>query len=149
MKTFFLILFFSKVILLSSESITIDSEWIEIRPEKKLSAITGGANLRLEIPPDDYRIQKIDKTGDIFKQLDTAFPQGEIEAILIGENNLSIRLNRRRFLISDFTFSKEDSVHLTLYPEHGMPTKIKFKMVKIRSNKKIENIKIYWKNYKI
>ncbi|NTW33511.1 MAG: hypothetical protein HGB12_12970 [Bacteroidetes bacterium] len=146
MKALFLILFFSKVLLLTPEPVTISSEWFEINPQKTFSAITGGANIRIRIPVNDYRIKKIIKEKETFEQLENIFPKESIEAYLYGENNYIAHLSIVGFAVSDFNFKDEGSLHILLRPAFPIPTNVKFNRLKIKSNPEIENVKIYWEN---
>ena len=147
MKTLFLILFFSKTILLTPTPVDLTNNWLEITPQESFSAITGGASILIQVPIEDSRIKTINRDGDIFNQLDRIFPPETYEAILTDSKGNIILLSERHFSISDFSFTREDSLHISLSAKSPMPTKVEFISVKIKSISVINNVKIYWKNY--
>ena len=148
MKTFLLILFFSKFILLSPEPVSLHNEWIEITPKKTFTAITSGASIQIEIPVNDYRVKSIDKSKDLFLQLNKLFQPNSIQATLIDTDGNHINLTSKYFTISDFTLTNKDSIMLALTAKERIPTDIKFRSVRVKSESKINNVKIYWKNYR-
>lgn len=147
MKEFLLLLFFSKWVLLTPEPVTLNSYWLEIIPKETISALNSGASLRIQIPTDEGGIKRIDKTKhNIFEQLDELYPAGILEAYLYGEKNYVVYLSKRNFSISDYTFEKEESLHILLNPGIAMPTGIKYNRLKIRSSQEIKNVKLIWQN---
>ena len=149
MKTFFLLLFFSKTILLTPDPVALTNSWLEISPPKSFSAITEGASIMIQVPVEDSRIKGIDKDSDIFSQLSRMFPPDTIEAILTDSNRNDIILSKRDFSISDFNLTREDSIWISLTTKSGLiPTNVDFVSVKVRSDSEINNVKILWKNFK-
>jgi hypothetical protein len=148
MKTFLLLLFFSKTILLTPEPIDLTYKWVEISPPKSFSAITEGASIIIQVPVDDSRIRNIDKDIDIFNQLSRIFPPDTFEAILTDSKGNDIILSNRSFMISDFNLSREDSIWISLSTQSRLiPTKTDFVSVKVRSDSEIKNVKLLWRNF--
>jgi hypothetical protein len=48
MKEFFLSLFFAKMVLLTQSPIDIGKDWIDVKLEKPISAITQGATVNID-----------------------------------------------------------------------------------------------------
>jgi len=78
MKTFFLLLFFSKSVLLTSSPVNLGASWTEIELKKPISAITGGASLQVDVT------KQVGYTTD-FEALMKIIPDGTITAELIPE----------------------------------------------------------------
>lgn len=139
-KTLFLILLFSKVVLLNSAPISIDKDWIEFIPSEPFSAITDGAAIYLDVSV--YISKKLDLMEQ-FDAVDGMFLDGTITGILIAENG-------KEFVIENkgSSHGKEDT---KLVMDYGrpMPTDIEFTKLKLMSDKPLEGINVYWKNFKM
>lgn len=140
MKEFFLILFFSKTILLTPEPIDLHGR-LELVPDKPIEAITSGAGIQVDVSSMAAWNAKEDIL--VFrKKLSDIFPPGTINAKLVGKGKgvtLSYQGNHQ--------FNK-DNVMLSLYAENGMPTGVEFTKVIIESSIELDGVKVYWKNYK-
>ena len=147
MKELILILLFGKAILLTMSPVNLNNNWLELTPLKTFKALNRGASLNVQLSTDDMILKSINHNEDIFSQLDKLIPDGTIEAAVVDENNSVIELSNKDFSISDSTFSREDSVRIILVPRKPFPTGVDFKLVKIRSNIKLNNVNIFWKNY--
>ena len=150
MTTLFLLLFFSKTVLLTPEPITLNQEWTTITPKETFSAITGGAALNIQLSLHDPRLKQIDKENDIFNQLEQLFPSSTIEGKLFKSDGNFISLTSINFSISDFSLSKEGSVWISLSSSFApFPTDIDFKSVQISSKVEIKEAKVIWKNFSL
>jgi hypothetical protein len=139
MKEFFLILFFSKTILLTPDPINLFGE-MEIIPDKPLKAITSGATIQLDV---SSMIGKNQGITEFDKTMEKNFPAGSFQATLYGSNNKEVTLRYD----GHYSFSDKD-VRLTLSTDSGVPTDAEFSKVRITSSIRLKNIKVFWKNYK-
>ena len=140
MKELFLILFFSKTVLLTPTPISIDKEWIEIEAEKSFSAITGGAAIYLDVSayiPKDYELI------EQFDEVKRIFPDNTVTGVMIAENGTEFKIQNK-----GSSHSKSD-VRLIMDYGSSMPTDINFKKLKLKSNKELKGINVYWKNFKM
>ena len=140
MKEFFLILLFSKTILLTPDPISLHGR-LELVPDKPIKAITSGASIQIDV---SSLINKDEKEGILAfrKRLLAMFPPKTISARLVGEDaEVVLQYD------GGHSFNK-DSVWLELYVESGIQTDIEFKRVVIESSIKLNGVKILWKNYR-
>lgn len=142
MKEFFLILFFSKTILLTPVPVNISGEMV-ISPEKPLEAITPGASLEIDVSDFTGRI-KMKELGmiEVKKILKERIPEGSVSATLHGAKGEKVLLNESGFSISN------DGAKLTLFADQGIPTNVAFHRITITSNSELRGVKVYWKNFK-
>lgn len=136
MKTLLLLIFFGKTILLNPTPITIGEEWIEIKPEKEFSAITGGAAILIDIT------HQLENFND-FEEVKRKFPKGTVSGVLITTNGKEIVIEN-----TDSMFSNKEA-QLGLNTNGPMPTDMKFSKLKLKSKIEIPKTKIYWKNGKL
>ncbi|MEW6518581.1 MAG: hypothetical protein AB1461_04130 [Thermodesulfobacteriota bacterium] len=148
MKQLLWILLFGKIILLTESPVNIgDNEWVMLDLAKNLKAVNGGAALFIQLPVDDYRIVRLKGADDAFKELEEAFPDGSIEAVLRTTHGKELYFSNISFTISDFSFSKEDSVRIKLAYNGPVPTDVVFDSIKMKSLQTINNAKVFWKNF--
>ena len=142
MKEFFLILFFSKTVLLTPVPVNISGEMV-IRPEKPLEAITSGASLEIDVSDFTGRM-KIKETGilEVKQILKEKIPQGSVTATLHGSKGEKVALNESGFSIAN------DGARLSLYADSGIPTNVAFNKITITSSTELRGVKVYWKNFK-
>ncbi len=140
MKEFFLILFFSEVVLLNPAPISIGKEWIEINPSESFSAITGGAAIYLDV--SNYISDEFD-LNEQFDAVKEIFPDGTIRGIIIAENGTEFNIKNK-----GSSHSKDD-VRLIMDYGAPIPTDMEFTKLKLISYKPLEGINVYWKNFKM
>ena len=142
MKEFFLILFFSKTVLLTPVPVNISGEMV-IRPEKLLEAITPGASLNIDVSDFTGRM-KINEMGilEVEKSLKNKIPEGSVTAILHGSKGEKVVLNESGFALTN------DGARLILFADSGIPTNVAFNKITITSRTELRGVKVYWKNYK-
>lgn len=142
MKEFFLILFFSKTILLTPVPVNISGEMV-IRPEKLLEAITPGASLEIDVSDFTGRM-KMKEMGilEVKEILKEKIPEGSVRATLYGSKGEKVVLNESGFSITN------DGAKLTLFADSGIPTNMAFNKITITSNTELRGVKVYWKNFK-
>jgi len=134
MKEFFLMLFFSKLIVLTPTSVDLTNQWLEIIPQAPLRAITSGAGIYIDVSEVIYR-----DTND--EKLEKLFPPGSIVVKLIDKKGYEfIMLNGRAYATS------ENRIELVLLSKSPIPTDRKFVKVLIKSKKRIEKVKVIWQN---
>jgi len=142
MKTFLLILFFSKTVPLTTEPVTITGE-VELLQDEPISAITSGASIKIDITkmlPD----ANIKSSGFIEAQrlIEERIPFRSTRARLISKDGSEI-------LLSDYGISlSNDSAWYSLSSRTGVPTDLEFTKVIIESSVELTDVTIYWRNYK-
>lgn len=134
MKTFFAILFFSKIVLLTPEPINIGAQWAEVRLSEPLSAVTQGAVLFVDVT------NIAGMTRD-FGALERMFPAGTIEAELFKRNGGSIVLRS-----SGGAALSKSAVELLMYNTR-MPVDVEFVRLRIRSDRDLKGVSLRWQNY--
>ena len=128
-------MFFGRTFLLTPEPVSISESWLELTPQKPISAVTGGAALHVDVTQE---IGYVSITGD----LERIIPPGTVTAELIPESGAPIRITN-----GPSGHGKED-VFLILVPENGeVPTDTKFRKIRIRSVRPLKRAKISWRNY--
>lgn len=141
MKEFFLILFFSKTVLLTTAPIDLFGEKILV-PDESLNAITQGASIQIDV--SDY-IAHSNLTGgglvENQKQLNELIPQGSMKAILFGTDGSQKQLDH-----IGFSWSPNDT-RVVLTSTSGIPTDREFNKVIITSCVNLKSVRVYWKNY--
>ena len=142
MKEFFLILFFSKTILLTPVPVNISGEMV-IRPEKLLEAITPGASLEIDVSDFTGRM-KMKEMGilEVKEILKEKIPEGSVRATLYGSKGEKVVLNESGFSITN------DGAKLTLFADSGIPTNMAFNKITITSSTELRGVQVYWKNFK-
>ena len=148
MKQLLWISLFGKIILLTAYPLHFGAnEWMILELDKNLKAVNGGAALFVQVPINDHRIVNLKGSDDVFRDLEVAFPDKSIKAVLTTSRGKDLSFSNTRFAISDFSFSKEDSVRIMLTYDGPVPTDVTFDSVKIKSIQPINNAKVFWKNY--
>ena len=140
MKEFFLILFFSKTVLLTPTPISIENEWIEINPSESFSAITGGAAIYLDVSnyiPNNLGL------NEQFDAVKGKFPDGSIRGVIIAENGKEFNIQNK-----GSSHAKHD-VRLIMDYGAPMPTDIEYTKLMLESDIPMEGISVYWKNFKM
>jgi hypothetical protein len=140
MKTFFLILFFSKTVLLTPQAIDIHDR-VLLRPDESLSAITTGATLQIDITKDaggvDLKEEGVIALGE---RLRSRYPYGSVKCFLYTKNERKIILDRIGFI-----YANHDA-RLVLTSLSGINTDMEFRKVEIITAVPLMSVKVYWKN---
>ncbi|MBU2714151.1 hypothetical protein [Zooshikella harenae] len=142
MLNFLLILFFSKTVLLTPDYIDVDStaDGYTFILQEPINAITQGASIQIDVTKMLDPFSK----GDLFKvrsAISDLFKSGSIE-VTLGEGDEAVRLEYK-----GSTLISNDRVSLALVGDN-IPTGIDFTKLVLKTEVKLERIKIYWKNYK-
>jgi len=135
LKTYILILFFGKAVLLTPYPVDLGPNWYEIQLNNPISAITKDAALYL-----DFTL-KNDCSRDP-KALDSKIPKETIVAELISESGATHELKNSGFIY------KEKRIYAKLTSEGTIPVGIKFNKVCIKSLNRINSVLIVWNNVK-
>jgi hypothetical protein len=144
MKTFFLILFFGKTILLTPVPVDIVDEFTVDCSKKPLEAITSGAGIDIDVSElSGYMKMKEVGILEMEKRLKEKIPDGSVRAVLYGSKGQRIVLNE-----SGFGFSN-NGAWLVLRSDTKIPTTVTFDKVTITSRSKLSGVKIYWRNYQL
>lgn len=143
-KTLFKLILYSKHILLTPTPINLDENWLEITPNRPISAITGGACIYVDVSNSYSAISNSTYRGDILSRetLHSTFPDESLNAILLEEDGTRHVFN----FTGSFAGSGRGQVSLILAGTQPTPENIKFIKVFIRSKIKIYNAKIIWVN---
>lgn len=142
MKEFLLILFFSKMVLLTPDSVDLYGEK-DIYPKVPLTAITSGASIEVDVTDFVGGIE-IKKVGivEARKLLEEKIPEGSVKCVLYSSAGDRIYLNDTGYSLSN------NAARLTLSASSGVPPNIEFNKVIITSRINLKGVKVYWKNYK-
>lgn len=147
MKELFLSLLFAKMVLLAPSPMDIGSDWIEIKLEKPISAITQGSAVNIELASSRSFSNEVKDQKNISEFLGKLYPDGTIDAVLTTKDNQSFWLTNTGFLTSGYGESENIRVEIKLTGQPQIPTDKKFTSLKIRSQRKLGQVKIYWKNF--
>lgn len=147
MKEFIISLLFAKMMLLTQSPVNINNDWIDIKLDKPISAITYGATVNVELATSRSFSNEIKAQENIFEYLGKLYPDGIIEAVLTTKDNQSFRLTNTGFYTSGYGKSENIRVLIKLTGQPQIPTDKKFVSLKIRSQRKFEQVRVYWKNY--
>lgn len=141
MKEFFLIIFFSKTVLLTPAAIDLDGNK-ELLCTPPLVAITSGASIQVDVTNliDPINFQK-KGISEIRKSLREKIPEGTLTAELIGSNGEKIQLRDTGIALSP------QGARVILASPLGVPTKSSFTKVLVSSQLILKGVNIYWKNY--
>ncbi len=142
MFDFFLILFFSKMVLLTPSYVDINHgvDGYTVILQEPISAITPGASIQIDVTE---MLDPFGK-GDLFKirsAISDLFKEGSIK-VTLGEGSEAIRL-----VYEGGSLIGDDSVFLALSGEN-IPTGVDFNKLIIKTEIQLKRVKIYWKNYK-
>jgi len=132
--TLFKLILFLETALITPVPITIDGEWVSIKPEKSLEAITGGAAIYIDVT----KYLKPLEFGDESNRL----ADGIIEGKLIQKNGNEIAL------INTGESHSNESVRSIVSSSKPVPTDVEFVEVKLKSQSVFKNVNVYWKNGK-
>ena len=141
MKEFFLILLFSKTVLLTAAPVDIFGEKVLV-PEEPLNAITQGASIQVDI--SDYiapsNLEGVD-LAENQKLLNELIPHGSMKAVLFDSEGNQIQLDH-----IGFSWSPDDT-RVILTSASGIPTNLDFNKVLIVCQIDLKGVRVYWKNY--
>jgi hypothetical protein len=141
MKEFFLILLFSKTVLLTPVPIDLYGK-MEFNLENPIDAITSGASIQVDIS-SMFKIHDDENILQFRSRVKETIPPGSVVAILFDEKGEKILLEYK----GGNQFNGK-SVMIILTNADGVPIDRKFKRVVISSKVNLEGINIYWKNFK-
>ena len=136
MKTFFLLLFFSKTLLLTPDPINLSQDWMQIVPQRPLTAITSGATIIIDITSivgEEKNIATLERT----------FPRGTVEAKLIRDDGTEVTLHDGFFAYS------EHQCWILLSGDGPVPTSVRFVKVLVRGSPILRGVKVSWKNFQL
>lgn len=142
MKDFFLILFFSKTILLTQNPITMSNGELELKLNEPIEAITSGASIQIDVT-SMLKWDKNEGIKELRKKLDAIFPSGSIKAKLIEDDGMEIDL-----IYTGSSLINEDNVRLSLYGDGKISVDKEFTSIKLISSVELDEVNVYWKNYK-
>jgi hypothetical protein len=140
MKDFFLILFFSKVVVLTPGPIDIvDSVTLQLG--SPISAVTEGAQLRIDVSEQMSEQSQDLQISSILERLRQRFPSGSLSARLITPEGEELVLDT----VSGATDGS--SAELILSSSNGVKTNLEFTQVKIVTSRELRCVTISWQNY--
>ncbi len=138
MFDFFLILFFSKTLLLTPIPVDIEKTYT-LNLEKPISAITSGASIQLDV--SDMLLLENSNILEIRNRVSDIFFKDSIDV------EISLMDEKIKMIFDGATLINNDSVRLILHSSDDVLDK-DFNKIIINTKIKLENIKVYWKNYK-
>lgn len=143
MLNFFKILFLSKTILLTQDFINIDSSEgaYVIQPQQPISAITSGANLKIDVSHMLPRCIEMN-ISECRRAISTIFPSGSIVATL---SNGDIE---HSFIYEDGSAIGNETTMLVLHSKN-IPLGVDFNEINIKTSVNLKQVKVYWQNYQI
>ncbi|MEM7465427.1 MAG: hypothetical protein AAF387_00935 [Pseudomonadota bacterium] len=139
--SFIKVVFFGNTVLLNSAPVNLDEQWNIVRFENTVEAITIGAAVQIRISRVSPLFVEATNSTSTFEVAQKVLPEGTIEAILFDENGIEYSFSKRQLSIA------RDYVSYGLRSESPIPTGVLFTHLKIRSEKRLENIEVYWKNF--
>jgi hypothetical protein len=143
MKTFFLIMFFGKVILLTPAPVNVVGEMTIDRTKEPLEAIAPGAHMEIDVS-DFIGHMKMEEVGilRIKQRLKEKIPDGSVKAILHGSKGEKVVLNQ-----TGFAMGGNGQISLILRSDAGYSTNTRFNRVTITSRTELKGISAYWWNH--
>lgn len=132
---------FTTAMLLTHHPVSFKGR-IELVAERPLRALSSGAEIEIGLP-----LASIDgKSRELlagWKTIRSSFPAGTIVGYLVDEDGEAVTLTYRGYS----SISNED-VRLILDSKNGISTDKSFSKVIIESDVQLNNVNIYWRNYK-
>jgi len=128
----FKLLFFLKTVLITSSPIALGDEWVVVTPQEPLEAITGGAAIYVDV---SKYVDPLD-----FEKGEKRLPVGLVEGELETTSGKTI------FLRSAGTSHANDSVRLIVTSGAPIPVGVEFVKVRLKSERPLEGVNVYWKN---
>lgn len=144
MKNLFLILFFSKFILITPQPIDIN-DTIELNTSEPISAITSGAHITVDVSSMIQRNENEDLSEYHNRHL-TKFPKNSIKAILENKHGDKVALIYKG-AHSHSGDNQNEKIKLLLFAEEGVPNDKEFTMIKITSEVNLKNVLVTWVNF--
>ena len=141
MKEFFLILFYSKVVLLTPAPVDVLGQ-MEIAPAEPLEAITRGANIQIDVSSYTGGLS-LKNTGivELRQAVRNKIPEGSVTATLYSAQGHKIELHD-----SGISLGPEDA-RLIFHAASGVPTDVASNRVVIASRVGLKGVKVFWQNY--
>jgi hypothetical protein len=135
-----ILLLFSKYILLTPDFINIDSNApYTLNLTNSINAISSGASIVVDVSkmiPNSNHHDFIDNINAFYNM----FPIGSIEATLIAEN-ITVKVT----YLGNTAIGKKD-VRLVLSGD-AIPTGVDFNSISIKTSIKLNQVKVYWRNF--
>lgn len=135
------------MVLLTQSPVDIGKDWIDVKLEKPISAITQGATVNIGLASSRSFSNEIKAQENIFEYLGKLYPDGIIEAVLTTKDNQTFLLSNTGFLTSGYGESENIEVLIKLTSQPQIPTDKKFTSLRIRSQRKLEQVKVFWRNF--
>jgi|GEM_PF-6783849 len=143
MKNFFLLLFFSKTVLLTPELTSIPQQQsIQIPLEGPISAISAGASIQVDVTHIIAPTTEED-SNELRRRAEDALYGLQINATLSNE------LTEASLEYHSALMVRKGEVRLLLSAEDGVPLNVDFDTLEITSNMQLDNVRVYWKNYSL
>jgi len=139
---FIIIFLFSKTLLLTPNFIDINKgDKYLLKLKENIRAITTGATIQIDV--SEMILTGGQKMGllEARRAVSDMFSMASIDAVLISEKKKIILTYQGGIIVNN------DSVRLVLCGSED-PTGLDFSDIVIKTDIKLERVKIYWKNYK-
>lgn len=140
MKEFFTILFFSKFILLTPESIDLTIGKNNIELKEPLEAITTGASVQIDV---SHLLQLDGSEGvfDVKNKVDERVPAGSVSSTLTSVSG--------QYLLSydGGILFRDAQVLINLVSKEGLPVNQEFTQLEVTTKISLSNVNVYWRNF--
>lgn len=142
MWNFIIILLFSKTLLLTPNFIDINKgEYYALKLNEPIRAITTGAAIQIDVSEMVFTGGQEMNLLETRRTVSDMFSKGSIEAALIAGSK------RIMLTYQGSTLVNNDSARLVLSGNEN-PIGVDCSAIIIKTDVKLERVKIYWKNYK-
>lgn len=140
---FFKALFLSKAFLLTPVPIDLDVHWVQISLQEPLTALTVGAAVQVRLRTTEEFFRDSENLLTDLEIAEKFIPQGTILAEMTdAQGNVLIFANKHILLGNDY-------VVYTINGEKPFPLGLEYTKLRIKSNKPIQGVQIYWKNFRL
>ncbi len=140
MFDFIFILLFGKVVFLANISVDVQGTF-SIDLEKPISALTPGAKIEIDVS-SMINYEPGSSVKEFRKKVKEMFPPGSIQAVLVPIKGKDLTLE----YAGNFGFNRQE-VMIYLDSSSGVLKGKKIKKIIIFSSVKIQDAKLFWKNY--
>ena len=132
-KTLFLLMFFSKSVLLTPIPVTIGDDWQQINIPETLDVITGGAAIFIDVS------QLVNKPLN-FEGAKELFRANTVEGLLITKQGKEVVIRSKG---NSFT---NEQTFIIVSGNEPIPTNIEIVSVKLKSNTELKEVRVFWEN---
>jgi hypothetical protein len=130
-------IFFSSQTVINTTPINVNETATTIKLDKPLSAINGGANIRVDIT---HIVGKHENVIAGLNNIKKAYPKGCLKGQLIASDGTAVLLNETGGGVG------KDHSYVSFHTYKQIPTNIKFSSIIVSSCNPIPNATLVWQN---